>query len=499
MKIGIDFGTSTIMAAKWNEASNEIEILQSLSGYGLQYLNNVVYFKNADEIVLGESAETMYNSPNAFEENYISGIKRHLLEKDWVREIKFYDENGELKTVSVTAPEVCTKIFGWLKKHIETINPTETITEVVISVPYDYSADIRNIIANSAISAGLNVIQLIEEPVAASLCYGVFNSPVDNDNAEKIMVVDFGGGTLDITAFEFKKDNTGMVNIETLAESGNSKLGGIDITNIIKDNFISELSSPLNKKTEFEIFRYFNNDVKQIVSDFTDDDEVTEIFFTGMNDEFVETELSLKEFKKLLSDNGIFDMIKEALDECVKKSGIDRNDFDKIILVGGTCKIVCIQKYLEEYFGKKPFSPQSNDIFELVGVGAGIYCKSISNNDFRYKIIPRVTYSIGVLCDGEFAPLVEGNIQYDVENFQRFNFSTADGRTSGTDILEIYQCPEGSTDISKCRKIGYIEIVLNHFPNNTIEMSLQIKNHDIIYALKDYCGIEKARGSIFRI
>lgn len=487
------------MVTKWNEKNNEIEILQNLSGFAAQYINNVVYFKNADEILIDTSAKTMYSSPNAFPGNYISGIKRHLLEKDWFCEIQFYDESGNIKKIRFTAPEVCTKIFIWLKERIESRNPNENISDVVISVPYDYSADIRNIIAKSAIDAGFNVTQLIEEPVAASLCYGVFNAPVNGNQSEKIMVVDFGGGTLDITAFEFRKDNTGMVNIETLAKSGNSELGGIDITNIIKDNFVSELSTPLNKKTEFEIFDYFNNDIKLNISECTKDDDTVDIFFEGMNGEFVESELSLGEFKNLLKDNGIFDKLRDSLDECVKKSNLRKDQYDKIILVGGTCKILCIQDYLEEYFGKKPFSPQSNDIFELVGVGAGLYCKSLSNNDFRYKIIPKVTYSIGVICDGAFNPLIKGNTQYDVEHFSKFNFSTDDGRTYGTDNIEIYQAPEGTTDISKCKKIGYIEIVLNHFMRQQIEISLKIQNHDIVYVLKDYSGTVKAKGSIFRI
>lgn len=498
MKLGIDFGTSTIMVTKWNEKNNEIEIVQNLSGYASQYINNIIYFKNADEIVIGESAENMYASPNSFSGNYISGIKRHLLEKDWFCDIQFYDEAKNIKNVRFTAPEVCTKIFKLLKERIEDRNPNDNITDVVISVPYDYSADIRNIIAKSAIDAGLNVTNLIEEPVAASLCYGVFNSPVNGNEAENIMVVDFGGGTLDITAFKFKKDDTGMVNIETLAKSGNSELGGIDITNIIKNHFVSGLVTPLDNRMNFETFKYFN-DIKEIISEYTDDDETTDIFFTGMNDEFVEEQFSLGDFKHLLEENGIFNKIKDALDECVQKSNVKINEYDKIILVGGTCKILCIQDYLEKYFEKKPFSPQSNDIFELVGVGAGLYCKSLSNNDFRYKIIPKVTYSIGVICDGYFEPLVESNTQYDVEHFTRFSFYTNDGRNYGTDNIEIYQCPEGSVDVSKCKKIGYIEIVLNHFLRQQIEISLKIQNHDIVYVLKDYSGAVKAKGSIFRI
>lgn len=499
MKLGIDFGTSTILVTKWNESTEQIEIVYNLGDYGSTFINNIEYFKNPDEIIIGESADNMYNSPNYPKENYISGIKRCLLDKNWSREMTFYDEIGDIQKLTFTAPEICTKIFALLKERIEKNCPNEEITDVVISVPYDYSPDIRNVIAKSAADAGFYVKRLIEEPVAASFCYGVFNSPLKSNQSENIMVVDFGGGTLDITAFKFSKNDSEIINIETLATSGNSKLGGIDVTNIIKNHFVEKLETPLNSKTDMEVFKYFNTDIKQGISECIDDEESVEVFFEGMNGEFIEDEFSLKQFRDLLEKNGVFEKLEKALDECVKISGIDRRNYDKIILAGGTCKIMCIQEYLEKYFGKKPFSPQSNDIFELVGVGAGLYCQSLENNEFKYNIIEKVKYSIGVIADGKFEPLTESNTDYDKMYFQKFGYDTSDGRTSGNDTIEIYQCPDGITDVERCKKIGYIDIRLQDFPYKNIEMSLQIKNHDILYVLKDYKGNTKSQGSIFKV
>ncbi|MDE6833312.1 MAG: Hsp70 family protein, partial [Ruminococcus sp.] len=436
-----------------------------------------------DEVIIGDSADNMCTSGNNPKENYISGIKRCLLDKNWSREMSFYDEIGDIQKITFTAPEICTKIFAFIRERIQKNCPNEEITDVVISVPYDYSPDIRNIIAKSASDAGLEVKRLIEEPVAASFCYGVFNSPLKSNQSENIVVVDFGGGTLDITAFRFSKNESNIINIETLATSGNSKLGGIDITNIIKNHFVERLSTPLDNKNDLEVFKYFNNDVKPVISEFISDNETYEIFFEGMHGEFIEDELSLKQFRELLEENGVFEKLRQSLDECVTISGIDRSEYDKIILAGGTCKIMCIQNYLEEYFGKKPFSPQSNDIFELVGVGAGLYCQSLSDNEFKYNIIEKVKYSIGVIADNKFTALTESNSDYDTMHFQKFLYNTNDGRTSGEDIIEIYQCPDGISDVSRCRKIGYIAIKLEDFPCGSIEISLQIKNHDILYGL----------------
>lgn len=500
LKLGIDFGTSTILVTKWNESTEQVEIVCNLGDYGSEFIDNIEYFRKPDEIIIGTNAENMYSSPNSHKENFISGIKRCLLDKDWSREMTFYDEIGDIQKYTFTAPEICTKIFAFLIEKIRRNSPNEEITDVVISVPYDYSSDVRNVIAKSAADAGFEVKRLIEEPVAASFCYGVFNSPLRDNQSENIMVVDFGGGTLDITAFKFSRNESGIVNIETLATSGDSKLGGIDITNIIKNHFIEKIGVTLDSKNDLEAFRYFNNDVKHVISECIDDSDTIDVFFADeRSGEFIDEQFSRRQFIELLEENGVFEKLKKALDECVNISGTDRFSYDKIILAGGTCKIMCIQEYLEKYFGKKPFSPQSTDIFNLVGVGAGLYCHSLGNNEFKYNIIEKVKYSIGVMVAGKFQPLTESNTDYDKMHFQQFTYDTSDGRTTGNDEIEIFQCPDGVNDAERCKKIGYIDMRLQDFPYKKIEMSLQIKNHDILYVLKDYTGRTKAQGSIFKV
>ncbi len=502
LKLGIDFGTSTILVTKWNEKENgNVEIVNGIGAYGNNYVENVVYIKDADNILIGESAKTMVTAPNSHQENYITGIKRHLLDPDWRCSI-IADKTGEKMTF--TAPEVCTMIFKYIHDNVKKNHPNDFSDDeeinVVLSVPYDYKADTRNIISDSAENAGLHVESLIEEPVAASLCYGIFNDALDNGKSQNIMIVDFGGGTLDTTAFSFTYENGDRIKIETLATGGDSRLGGYDITNILVKYYTSKFKNIPDAKKENEIFKTCN-DIKEQLSELDDDSDCMEVCVEGMNYEYVEEEISVKDFKQLLEDNDIFKRMKKTFDDSVLRSGISKNDFDKIILVGGTCKIACIQQYIENYFGKKPIISSSVDIFEMVGFGAGLYCKSLTlGEQFDYYIIQKVIYSTGVFSSTEdrkrhFNPYIKSNSNYDEFVCHRFKVNT----DSGIQKLSVYQAPTDDASEAESKKIGYLNIDCSRLPNQIVNLSLKIQNHDILYKIaNDYCEVI-AEGSIFKV
>lgn len=502
MKLGIDFGTSTILVTRWDENENSnVEIVNGIGSYGANFVENVVYIKDADTILIGDSAKTYVNSPNAHQENYISGIKRHLLNPEWRCSI-IADGTGE--TLTFTAPEVCTMVFRYISDTVKKNHPNDFKEDepihVVLSVPYDYKADTRNIISESAEKAGLLVESLIEEPIAASMSYGIFNDALENGKSQNIMIVDFGGGTLDTTAFSFTSEEGGRTKIETLATGGDSKLGGLDITRILKEHYTSKLSNKLDNKTEQQVFDRCN-EYKEILSDYENDTDSIEIMIEGMNFEYVEEELTLGEYRQLLEENGIFDKMKKTFDDCVSRSGISKTEFDKVILVGGTCKISLIQKYIEEYFGKKPIISTAVDIFELVGLGAGLYCKSLTLKDnFNYYIVQKVIYSIGVFSSGinggsHFNPFVKSNSKYDEYVDRRFGMK----QQCGTAVLDIYQAPADDSPRETCKKIGYIDIECDRFPNKMLNLSLKIQNHDILYKLSNDYNEEVSKGSIFKV
>jgi molecular chaperone DnaK len=495
VKLGIDFGTSTILITKWDEKNPDSDVtpVAGIAAFGVNFIDNVVYIKNRDEIFLGDSAKTFVTSPNAHQENYITGIKRHLLNPDWRCTINLDDE-GELTFT------VCTMIFKHIRNKIIESHPCDfeddEAIHTVLSVPFDYSADIRNIISESAERAGLIIDSLIEEPIAASLCYGIFEDSVD---AQKVMVVDFGGGTLDTTAIQFTKESDGRTRIETLATGGDSKLGGIDITNILKDYYSSRLKTPPDEKTKFEIFKLCN-DYKEIISSFHDDSDSIAIMIEGVNFEYVEDNLTLVDFRKLLEKNGIFKKMKKTFDDCVARSGLNKNEFDKIVLAGGTCKISCIQEYIENYFGKKPVITGAVDIFELVGIGAGLYCKSLSlGNRFNYYVVQKVIYSLGVFsgCNGtqHFNPFVRSNTNYDEYVERRYTLSVE----HGLQRLYVYQAPSDDASVGDCKKIGYITVDCSLYPYGNFILALKIQNHDIYYQTRDHLNEVKSQGSVFQM
>ncbi len=217
--LGIDFGTSTLCVTRWKENNNQVEMVPPLvsTGFGKSGpIENVIFYDSAEEHLIGAPAiKKMELDPHQF----VSAIKREIEGNGWQR--KIFDQ-------SKTAVDVAADIFSYIRVRVEDMYGGNEIDGIVVSVPFAFGHRERQKIKQAAQIAKMPVLALIEEPVAAALSCGIFENKEIRDG-EKVLVFDFGGGTIDMTIFEKKCEPDGTIGIEVITTDGHKELGGKDI------------------------------------------------------------------------------------------------------------------------------------------------------------------------------------------------------------------------------------------------------------------------------
>ena len=470
--IGIDFGTSTNLVTRWNEEKKRVDHIPGFGGHGeSDVFPNVIYYESPESILIGNAAENKgKNDPY----NYVEAIKRHIGEKNYRQYIP--NLNREL-----TSEDIAKDIFTCIRKKIEATYGGEKIDAVVISVPFAYQHTERARIKNAAINAGMNVIGLIEEPVAAALTYGLRTDI--NNTRERILVFDMGGGTLDVTMFDFKKKSENNFLVWVCGTDGDKKLGGRDVDEIIKQKLYGMVQNKYEeyrlddyledkRETDFATLRTEAVELKKNLSDDPDAEAFVQ-FRSQINKEWKLEEYIEAEFlDDTLKNVGFLNRIKNVLiniQEDLEDRGEDIDSIDKILLVGGSTNIPAIQTIVKDFFDKEPEFSINPPVDELVGEGAAIYCGIIKDNNVHYSIKSCVSHSIGVkeIGSGRFIPILEKNTLYGKESEiykVKFKYSDRD------EEIKIFQYVNDNYAL-----VGTIEISENDKSNTSDkEIGLQL-------------------------
>jgi molecular chaperone DnaK len=382
----------------------------------------------------------------------------------------------------------CSTILKEIKIKVERIE-NRAIDGIVLTVPYSYGDQYRRRLKESAQNAGLNVITIIEEPIAAAVSFGIFDNN-SNIEDEKILVFDFGGGTLDITVFNFSKQNQSHAEIEVLNTSGVKQLGGKDIDEIIINKFKSMIGTNYEDISNDDELKSYQEKLNKIASEnkeMLSEEEETEIyenFSLNRTNKELEFILTVDEFNKWIQTNNIVGKITDALDQAlwdIGEDGLEPEDIDKIILAGGSSSIPIIKETISDYFGKPPVT-QVN-LAELVGRGAGIVAGTFHDESLKYNIIRKVSKNVGISQGNRFISILNKNTNYGIESsFYEFNINNL------TDINIKINFYEGDTSvIENCEYIGHLEFDASNLNSKKIFISLSKDENDgrIIYKLYD--------------
>lgn len=346
IKIGIDLGTTFSAVAVMDEKKGQPVIVPNTLGEKIT--PSVIQFTDDGEIIVGSEAKEAFE---AGESGCASVFKRGMGNPN-----PYCYLNGK----AYTAEDLSAILLRHLKEETETVTG-QTVDEAVVTVPAYFFHKERQATMNAAKKAGLKVRQIINEPTAAAMNYGVNHW---RENA-RVMVYDLGGGTFDVTLVQMKKGNQ----MESLKTTGNHTLGGKDwdgrLCSIIEQKVESETGITMSEYPE----------VRQIISQLA---ESVKKQLTTRNTATVKmslpdygwfsTTVTLEEFEQCTLD--LIERTGTLCESLLKELHIGWRDVTDILLVGGSTRMRQVSTYLKQLSGHTPLCQVNPD--EAVALGAAI-------------------------------------------------------------------------------------------------------------------------------
>lgn len=363
---GIDLGT-TYSCVAYIDENNKPVVLKNSEGD--LTTPSVVYFESEKEVLVGESAK---ESSKIYPEKSVAFIKRSIGQPN---------SNVFINGKEMSPAEVSSYT---LKKIVKDANDTlkmegkiadgEEIKDVVITCPAYFGINERAATKTAGELAGLNVLQIINEPTAAAIMYGV----TDNKDEKVVLVYDLGGGTFDVTIIHIKPGE-----IEVVCTGGDHTLGGKDwddtIIMYIDDEFQRQTGTSESVLDDPETLQEITLSAEKAKKLLTSKEKAPiSVNYKGKRARIELTREKFDELTHPLLDRTIAltkDMLKEA-----NKKGYSENSINEILLVGGSSKMPQVEKAVKANFGVEPkmFDPD-----EAVAKGAAIF----ASKESEYNIL----------------------------------------------------------------------------------------------------------------
>jgi molecular chaperone HscA len=400
--VGIDLGTTNSLIAIIHPDTRKALALKEHDSSSL--VPSVIYFdkqgnvlvgNDAKEFLISEPERTIFSAKRLLGKNY-DDIKANaaffaykIIDEDKDKPVKIKVDDTFYSPIDLSA-----LILKELKKRAEHILKTP-VNKAVITVPAYFNDAQRQATRDAGKLAGLDVLRIINEPTAASLAYGLgtpSNSPEGGGKEKIIAVYDLGGGTFDVSILKL----SGGV-FEVLSTNGDTYLGGDDFDNAIVQFWQKQITisdDELQKdKSLAQAIRLKAEEAKKYLS-------AHENFVAEIDDKKIE--ISKAQFNKI-----ILILIERTIACCkkaMKDAGLQKNEIDEIIMVGGSTRVPLVKEMVSNYFGRAINDSVNPD--EVVALGAAIQSDILAGNNKDVLLLDITPLSLGIETAGELMDVI---------------------------------------------------------------------------------------------